>query len=361
MVNGYFYLPADGGAPILFAKKPAGLGAEDFNGAIEVEYAAKPELMPGALARKGRALPKRLLFEDEQIPCAEGARLAKVFPEALMLPGSALMRRARSAKTSYEIGLLRISGERMSKIFESLPALYRPGMTDLELSIALEREMRLSGDLAVIRSHGRHLEIPPGGSLLAGDNAAAPSPYDFAIGGAGLDPTVPVGANGAPLLEGQCLLVDLAGNFTGYMIDMSRAYSIGEPPEDALRAHAAALGIQRAVALAAKPGAVCGDLYDMAMSIAAKSGYSKYFMGHAQQSRFIGHGVGLDLDELPVIALNSKSALEPGMAIALEPKFTLPGIGAVGTENTFLVTPDGLKALCAGNDEITRLPPPARG
>jgi Xaa-Pro aminopeptidase len=359
VVNGFFYIAPDGAAPTLFVKKPLGLGAEAFDGIMDVEYVTKPESMPAALERAGRGLPRRMLFEDEQLSYSEGARIAKAFAGTELLPGSAPLRRVRSVKTEYELKMHRISGEGISAAFGRIPKLYRAGMTDIQLSIEMEAELRRLGDMALIRSFGRYLEIPPGGSLLAGDNAIAAGPYEFAIGGAGLDRTAPIGANGGRLKEGQCLLVDFGGNFSGYLIDMSRTFSIGDAPEEALRAHAAALEVQAMAAREAKPGAICGEIYGKAMSMVAGSGFAEYFMGFAQQSKFIGHGVGLELNELPVIALNSKTELEAGMVIAIEPKFTLPGIGAVGTENTFVVTESGLEALTFGSDGITRLPPPA--
>lgn len=81
----------------------------------------------------------------------------------------------------------------------------------------------------------------------------------------------------------------------------------------------------------------------------------EYFMGHRQKAGFIGHGVGIEVNELPVIAPRSRDVLQEGMVIALEPKFVLPEIGAVGVENTFLVTADGMEKLTTCTEDIVRL------
>ena len=78
-------------------------------------------------------------------------------------------------------------------------------------------------------------------------------------------------------------------------------------------------------------------------------------MGTCQQARFVGHGVGMQINEWPVLAPRSKEILQPGMTFALEPKFVIPSVGAVGVENTFLVTESGLKKLTSFPEEIIPL------
>ena len=110
--------------------------------------------------------------------------------------------------------MFRRSGIAHAKAYEQIPSVYRPGMTDIEFSIEIERLMRLQGCLGIFRVFGRSMEIFMG-SVLTGDNAGYPSPYDFALGGQGLDPALPGGANKTPLKEGQSVMVDLGGNFNG--------------------------------------------------------------------------------------------------------------------------------------------------
>lgn len=294
------------------------------------------------------------MLEGDEIPYTEYCRLASLFPEAEVVNGTPLIRQARSVKTAFEIEMFRRSGIAHVKAYEQIPEVYRPGMTDLEFSIEIERLMRLQGNLGIFRVFGRSMEIFMG-SVLTGDNASYPSPYDFALGGQGLDPALPGGANKTLLKEGQSVMIDLGGNFNGYMGDMSRVFSIGKLTEEAYAAHQVCLDIQAKVSAMARPGVACEILYNTAVEMVTKAGFADQFMGTGQQAKFIGHGIGLEINEAPVLAPRVKQELEPGMVFALEPKIVLPGIGPVGIENSWVVTNDGAEKLTNCNEEIIEL------
>ena len=281
-------------------------------------------------------------------------RYEKIFAPEQTGNGTRLLRTVRSVKTPFELGRLRLSGRLHAEVYRRIPELFRPGMTDLELSVEIERESRLKGSRGIFRIFGQSMEIF-GGSVLAGDNADTPSPYDFALGGGGLDTSLPVGANGTVLSDGMSVMVDMGGNFTGYMTDMTRVFSVGKLPDLAYRAHETSLEIQRRIAEAARPGTPASELYAIAVHTAAEAGLSEYFMGHRQQAGFVGHGIGIEINEMPVLAPRSKEILAEGMVFALEPKFVIPGVGAVGIENSFAVTAGGLEKLTPMDEEIVPL------
>ena len=348
VVSGYLYLPLNAPAR-LFIKRPNNIEGE------HIHPIRKPEQLPDLLKECGLPIPARLMLEGDELSFTEYNRLAACFPETEVLPcGTALIRKARSVKTEIEIEMFRRSGIAHAKAYEQIPSVYRPGMTDRQLSIEIERLMRLEGCLGIFRTFGQSMEIFMG-SLLAGDNATAPAPYDFALGGEGLDPSLPISVNGALLQPGQSFMVDMGGNFYGYMGDMSRVFSIGKLPEKAYVAHQVCLDIQEAVVEKAKPGAVCEDLYNLAIDIVTKAGFADNFMGATQKAKFIGHGIGLEINEMPVLAPRMKQELEPGMVFALEPKIVLPGIGPVGIENSWVVTAEGVEKLTLCKEEIVEL------
>lgn len=240
VVSGYLYLPLNAPAR-LFIKRPNNIEGE------HIHPIRKPEQLPDLLKECGLPIPARLMLEGDELSFTEYNRLAACFPETEVLPcGTALIRKARSVKTEIEIEMFRRSGIAHAKAYEQIPSVYRPGMTDRQLSIEIERLMRLEGCLGIFRTFGQSMEIFMG-SLLAGDNATAPAPYDFALGGEGLDPSLPISVNGALLQPGQSFMVDMGGNFYGYMGDMSRVFSIGKLPEKAYVAHQVCLDIQEAV------------------------------------------------------------------------------------------------------------------
>lgn len=347
VVSGYLYLPLNAPAR-LFIKRPNNIEGE------HIHSIRKPEQLPDLLKECGLPLPAKLMLEGDELSYTEYTRLVACFPETTVVNGTPLIRKARSVKTNIEIEMFRRSGIAHTKAYEQIPSVYRPGMTDRQLSIEIERLMRLEGCLGIFRTFGQSMEIFMG-SLLAGDNATAPAPYDFALGGEGLDPSIPIGANGALLQPGQSFMVDMGGNFYGYMGDMSRVFSIGKLPEKAYAAHQTCLDVQAAVIEKAKPGAVCEDLYNTAIDIVTKAGFADYFMGVGQKAKFIGHGIGLEINEAPVLAPRMKQELEPGMVFALEPKIVLPGVGPLGIENSWVVTADGVEKLTLCKEEIIEM------
>lgn len=348
VVSGYLYLPLHAPAR-LFIKRPNNMVGE------YVHPIRKPEQLPELLMECGLSIPSKLMLEGDELTFTEYNRLAACFPQTEVVPcGTSLIRKARSIKTDMEIEMFRRSGIAHAKAYEQIPSVYQPGMTDRQLSVEIERLMRLEGSLGIFRTFGQSMEIFMG-SLLAGDNAMNPSPYDFALGGRGLDPSIPIGADGSLLQPGQSFMVDMGGNFYGYMGDMSRVFSIGRLPEKAYAAHQTCLEIQEAVAEKAKPGVVCEDLYNIAINMVTKAGFADNFMGTTQKAKFIGHGIGLEINEMPVLAPRMKQELEPGMVFALEPKIILPGIGPVGIENSWAVTEEGVEKLTLCKEEIVEV------
>ena len=348
VVSGYLYLPLNAPAR-LFYKRPNNLSGE------HVHPIRKPEQLPELIQACGLPLPKRLMLEGGELSFTDYSRLAACFPQAEVLPvGTQLLRQARSIKTPYEIELFRRSGRAHAQAYSQIPGAFRSGMTDRELSIEVERLMRLEGCLGLFRVFGQSMEIFMG-SLITGDNAATPSPYDFAMGGQGMDPSIPGGANGTLLRKGQSVMVDMGGNFFGYICDMTRVFSVGQLPQQAYDAHQACIDVQEAIAAMARPGVTCEEIYNLAIDVVTRAGFADYFMGIGQKAKFVGHGIGLEINEAPVLAPRMKQRLEPGMVFALEPKIVLPRVGAVGVENSWVVTAEGIDKLTLCPEEIIPL------
>jgi Xaa-Pro aminopeptidase len=347
VISGYVYLPLNHPARI-FVKRPNNIQGEF------VHFIRKPEQIPDILLEEGLPVPQKLMLEGDELAWSEFNRLASVFPNAEIVNGTSIIREARAVKTELEIEMFRRGGIAHTKTYGQIPSVYRAGMTDNEFSIEIERLMRLNGCLGIFRVFGQSMEIFMG-SLLTGDNALEPSPYDFALGGKGMDVSLPIGVNGTPLNPGQTVMVDYGGNFNGYMSDMSRVFSIGEIPNKALDAHQVCLDIQNAVIEATKPGVTGEELYNIGISIIKKTPYADNFMGAGQKAGFIGHGIGLQINEFPVLAPRQKQEFEPGMVFALEPKIVLPGVGPVGIENSWVVTEEGVEKLTNAPEEIINL------
>jgi len=341
---GYIYIAGPDTMPLYFVRRPVNLTGD---GTVHI---TKPEQIAETI---GPNLPDSIGLELDLLSYSMTKRLQKAIP-AEIANCSGIMRQARSVKTQSEIERIKHAGTLHTAVYRHIPGLYEKGMSDIELQVEIERQLRLKGCLGLFRISGSSMETHMG-TLIAGTNADTPSPYDFSMGGAGIDPSLPMGANGSIIKPGDTVMVDLNGSFGGYMTDMSRVFSCGVINEEAYRAHQCSIEICRAIEKMAVPGVPAKELYNTALEIARNAGLGHYFMGHRQQAGFIGHGVGIEINELPVIAPKSRDILAEGNVIALEPKFVIPGSGATGIENTYEVTSQGLRKLTMAPEEISPL------
>lgn len=346
--RGYVYVPAKGEA-LYFVIRP-----NDFTPADNLIYIRKPEQIADILTERGVTPPKTLGLEMDMLSYSEVMRLQKAFPHSETTNCSQALRNARMVKTDEEIRMMREDGEHQSAAYNRITRCYKADMTDVEFQIEIERILRLEGALGYSRMSGNLMEINLG-SVIAGDNADNPTPYDFAMGGRGTDPALPVGADGETMRRGSTIMVDMNGAFNGYQTDMTRVWRLGDIPELAYKAHDCSRRILRECERIGVPGLKCSEFYRRAEEIVAEDGLHEYFMGHKQKVGFIGHGVGIELNEQPALTARCAVELKAGMTLAIEPKFVIPGVGAVGVENTYLVTENGLETLTHFPEEIQEL------
>ena len=340
---GFTYITALGDVTY-FVRRPVGLTGDN------VRYIRKPEQIAELLPE----MPQSIALELDLAPFSTVERLRKVFGDAKVANGSDILRRCRAVKTPYEIARLTESGVHHAMAYSRIPRIYRGGMTDVELQVEIERVLRNEGCLGQFRIAGGSMELFMG-NLLTGENADAPSPYDFAMGGAGLDLSLPVGFNGSAINPGQTVMVDMCGNFTGYMTDMTRVYYVGRLDPTAAKAHQLSIDIHHRLAQEFHAGCEAKRMWEVAMEMVAEAGMEDYFMGHTQKAGFLGHGVGIEVNELPVLAPRSRDVLEEGNVIAIEPKFVIPHVGAVGIENTYVVRRDHLDCITNAPEPLTEL------
>ena len=346
--RGYVYIPLDG-EPVWFVIRPDVFVHEE-----DVVTIRKPEMIPSELTRLNRPVPSTVGYEFDALPYSDVMRLQRLFPEAEAVNASPVLRKSRMVKTQWEIDRMREDGIHQAEVYRHITKCYKENMTDVEFQIEIEKVLRLEGCLGFARTAGNLMDINLG-SVIAGENADTPGPYDFTMGGAGVDPSLPSGADGTIIKAGDTVMVDMNGSFNGYQTDMTRVWGAGVISPLALRAHECSRNILRALEKMGLPGVPVADLYRKAVEIVEGENLSEYFMGHRQQAGFIGHGVGIELNEQPVVMARSKDILEENMTIALEPKFVIPGVGAVGVENTYRVTPEGLESLTVFPEEIQEL------
>jgi Xaa-Pro aminopeptidase len=279
-------------------------------------------------------------------------KLGEVISAARLTDASSLLRQMRSVKSAYEVERISRAAEAVAAALEEGLAELRPGVTELELMAIIENGLRRRGHIGLMRMRGYNQEIMTG-IVSAGEAAAEPSYFDGPAGGRGLSPASPKSVSLRPIGRDEPILLDLGCCIDGYVIDQTRTAVIGKLEPALEAAYRVSENIIKAAEGLLRPGATPEQAYFRALDMAKEAGLAEHFMGFGKdQVKFLGHGIGLEIDEWPVLAKGFRDPLEPGMTLAVEPKFTFPGLGVVGIENTYLITEDGCRALTLSPEKL---------
>jgi Xaa-Pro aminopeptidase len=295
-------------------------------------------------------------LELDILPAALYLRLhKKIFPGTAIRDISPLIRQQRMVKSAYEIDQIRGAAAILDEAYGGVPELLRPGLTELELSAALEYRLRLLGHQGLIRVRNFSLEIFFG-HVLSGHSGLEAAYTDTPSGGLGFSPAFPQGPSLKPLAPQEPITVDMGSCVNGYVADMTRLFVLGDLPDAAWRAYHLTLELFHYFETEARPGVQPGDLYRGLCSLAEQAGLGDFFMGRGlERVSFIAHGVGLELDEFPFITARFPFPLEADMVVAFEPKFFLPEVGLVGLEDTGRITPQGVEWLTRRSREVVKV------
>jgi len=350
MQNSFLFIPKKG-EPILFVKKSVERAKEETQ--LSVEQMTSLKSLPEKIEKRGFNTEK-IGLELDIIPYNNYLRIQKAFHKSNIIDISNIIRLQRSIKTEYEIEQLKESAKIVNDAILELPNILDPEMTELELTAEIERFVRKRGHIGYIRTRAYNMELVIG-MVAAGKSAASPTSFDGPAGGKGLTPAMPQGSGWNKIGQNQPILIDIAAAFNGYIIDQTRMAVIGELDKDLEFAYQVSLEILKETEQNAKPGTLWSEHYQNALKIVKRAGLSDYFMGFKDdQAKFLGHGVGLELDELPILAKGLDNPLQKGMVFAIEPKFTFPDKGVIGIENTYVVTDNGLKHLSFAPENIIK-------
>ncbi|MDP2862159.1 MAG: Xaa-Pro peptidase family protein [Desulfobacterales bacterium] len=346
----HLYIPADG-EPLLMVRKSYERALEESNIKRIIPFSS-PKQIPGLLRENGYNIPGVLGLETDVMPINFYFTLRECFENSKLMDVSHFIRLVRSIKSVYEIEIIKKAAFFSDMVAEKAKEHLEEGITEIEFAGKVEAEARKLGHQGIIRMRlwGSELFY---GHIMAGPSAAIPSFLSSPTGGLGVGQAVAQGPGFMAIKKHQPVLVDYVFAWMGYLSDNTRIFSIGDLPDELIKAHRAMLDIHAMIKKEARPGVKAGDLYEMATEMAERLGYGEYFMGVGDQKiRFVGHGIGLELDEYPFIAKGQKMALEEGMSIAIEPKLVFPGKGVVGIENTHVVGKDGLIQLTLADEQI---------
>jgi Xaa-Pro dipeptidase len=292
-------------------------------------------------------------MELDVVPVSFFERYKRVYPCAEYLDATPLIRQVRMIKSHYEIHLMQDAADQVHRVWQKAGEIIREGATDLEIAAELEYTARKDGHQGLVRMRGFNSELFYA-QIFSGTDSAVPSYSDTPLGGLGLSPSFGQGAGLKRIERNEPIIIDFAGCVDGYLVDQTRVFAIGGISDRLRRAYDDMLAVQQRMTTIAVPGVSWSAVYDECHALAVDMGYADSFMGtRGAQVSFIGHGVGIEIDEYPFIASGfTEMMLEVGMAFAFEPKVVFPDEGAIGIENTFYISNDGLKQLTYSSDEL---------
>jgi Xaa-Pro dipeptidase len=314
------------------------------------ERAARESLFPQIrkmksyrdIAAEMKTFPHTLYLETEQVPVAQLQRLQKHLRFRDVKGVDEQVGAVRAKKSPYELALMERAGTIHRHVLEDLvPGMLTEGINEVTFGCDLYSLMVKEGHQGIIR-FGMFNEMLLG-QIGFGTSSICPTCVDTPGGISGMHPSVPLmGCRSRLLKKGDLVVIDIGCGYNGYQTDKTLSYMFGKPlPDAAIQEHFRCVEIQDTMASLLKPGAIPSEIYRTIMA-GLEPAFLTNFMGFGDHRvKFLGHGIGLWIDETPVIAEGFDEPLEEGMVFALEPKKGIPDIGLVGIENTFVVTPQG--------------------
>ncbi|MHC1636309.1 MAG: M24 family metallopeptidase [Candidatus Methanospirareceae archaeon] len=292
-------------------------------------------------------------IEKDVIPAGVCESILRRVKDAKIVDISSLILQIRMLKSPYEIKMMEEAARISNAGHERLREVLSEGMREIELAAEVEYAMRKAGHegLLHIRKWDGFLHY---GMVSSGENLCSPSGFPGAtITGVGMSRASPYGASPRRIKRGDLVMADIGGVYHGYHSDEARMYVVGEASEEQIERYEILLEIQKRVIPVMKPGRKVSEVYDVAFSVVNEYECAEWFMGYWHYGvRYLGHGVGLELDEPPLVAPGVNIELQEGMVLALEPKLIIPGWGGLDLEDTFLITDSGGKHLTYSPREL---------
>jgi Xaa-Pro aminopeptidase len=348
--DGLLYVPLQG-KPLLLIKRE--LERAKIESPLDSVVALKSNReLPSIIRDHLGKLPETLGLELDVLPVKDYFRYQEIFRGAQFTDASSILRNIRRVKSSFEIDLMRVAGKIGQDVYQEGIKFLKEGMTEIEFGGRLEAIAKTFGHEGLLRVRSLNYEAYSW-HVLSGPNGGIVSQSDSPMGGLGLSPAFPVGASFRPMKAHEPILVDFGTCYHGYQTDETRMYSIGRMEHKFIEAYKACKEIHDAVLEETRPGADCEAIYFKTVQLAEKLGYRDSYLGPpGLQTRFVAHGIGLELNEFPFLAQGQSYPLEEGMTFAVEPKIVFPGEGSVGLENTVVVTQNGYEILTPLGTEI---------
>jgi len=350
----FLFIPQQG-EPTLMVKKSYARATRE-SALSNIILLEKVRHIPGVLRDGGFGHIGTIGLELDVLPTNYYFHFQSLFSRSQFTDVSRLILKVRSVKSDYEIRQIRKAVKITDEVMDWAREIIREGMTELEIDGLLFSQARKKGHQGRLRIRGWNQEMFHC-HILSGKKGAYSSFCTSPVCGEGPNPAIAQGAGAQRVRRGEPIYIDFGVGINGYVSDETRTFSIGKPHRLFLRGFEALLEIKRDMEHSAGPGVSGRAIYRRAVELARASGFEDYFMGHGEgRVPFVGHGIGLEIDELPLLGMGISTRLEEGMVFAFEPKLVFPGKGVVGVEDVYLVSSHGVERLTLTGDQLVILP-----
>jgi Xaa-Pro aminopeptidase len=346
MQSGYLVIPS-AGEPVFFVRKSYARAVQEYGGRVvpldtlKIFKESIAAFFPHIFQKEAPVFAT----EYDVLPLLHFKRLETALPGVQWADGSTLIRETRMIKSPDEINKIKQSAQVIDVAIQKGLRQLQEGMSELEFISILELQIRKMGHSGILRFRSYNHQLSSG-IVISGKSASVPTYFDGPAGGEGLGASFPIGSGWRKIERNVPILIDVGCTIDGYSIDQSRTVVIGDLPEELKAAYDVSERVMKRTESSLKPGTACRQLYCDALEEVSQAGLIDHFMGYKEdRAKFLGHGIGLEIDEFPVLSHRSPYSLEAGMVIAVEPKFTFPGQGVVGIEDTYVITESGFEKL----------------
>lgn len=280
----------------------------------------------------------KLGVAEEVIPARLYRRIKEAFSDFSLVNISPLVLQQRAVKEPGELELMRGAARLFEEAHRAVMENMKPGAREIEVSAEIYRCLRRAGGEPV-NFHRRWDAISSHEGYLAGSKTSWQiSGMAMTVTGKGTGPCLPWGASPEKLENGDVVVLDIGINYRGYHADISRTYVLGRANGKTKERYRAVQEIMEAALEQVRPGKEAQEIYYAALEKARQLKVDRYFQGWGEmQGNYIGHGIGIELDEPPVLMEGIKDPLKENMAVCIEPKLIVPEWGAVDREETLVV------------------------
>ncbi|CAI8318976.1 MAG: Xaa-Pro dipeptidase [Candidatus Poseidoniaceae archaeon] len=349
--DGSLFVPAEGtegDGPVFFVRRSlerARFEAGGDNAPFKLE--SFPRLSQFADILKSRGVSGAPGLQFGELPSS----FAQRFVSALSSLGeckdvSRIVHRLREVKSAWEQEQMAHGAEIQTRMFEAVAELGREGISELNLVAAAESVSRSEGFGGQVQMRRFPLECNRG-VIVSGRAGGVPSFFDSAVGGSGPHPLGGMGSGFKKIKPNEPVLVDLVHVHRGYVVDMTRMFSLGSLSKEWHQRLDDMIAVKDAVVNVLNKGGLCSQAWVEGQALAHDLGHEQHLMGmRPDQSKFLGHSVGLQLDESPVVAAGFDRPLPIGGAMAIEPKLVYAE-GSIGSEDTWIRSEEGMRAVTA--------------